>query len=111
LCSSSAPPRKIHNQAINIGANEQNYQVRDVGNAVARLVPQAKIVYTGEVGPDPRNYRVKFDKLTGLFPISASNTISRPGSKSCCRNTRSTTSVSRISKATSLCACARSRKL
>ena len=63
-----APREKIHNQAINIGANEQNYQVRDVGNAVARLVPQAKIVYTGEVGPDPRNYRVKFDKLTGLFP-------------------------------------------
>ena len=63
-----APREKIHNQSINIGANEQNYQVRDVGNAVAHLVPTAKIVYTGEVGPDPRNYRVKFDKLTTLFP-------------------------------------------
>jgi len=63
-----APREKIHNQAVNIGANEQNYQVRDVGNAVAHLVPSAKIVYTGEVGPDPRNYRVKFDKLTTLFP-------------------------------------------
>jgi nucleoside-diphosphate-sugar epimerase len=63
-----APREKIHNQSVNIGANEQNYQVRDVGNAVARLVPNAKIIYTGEVGPDPRNYRVKFDKLTTLFP-------------------------------------------
>jgi nucleoside-diphosphate-sugar epimerase len=63
-----APREKIHNQSINIGANEQNYQVRDVGNAVARLVPNAKIVYTGEVGPDPRNYRVKFNKLNTLFP-------------------------------------------
>lgn len=63
-----APREKIHNQAINIGANEQNYQVRDVGDAVQRLVPAAKIVYTGEVGPDPRNYRVKFDKLYSLFP-------------------------------------------
>jgi nucleoside-diphosphate-sugar epimerase len=63
-----APREKIHNQAINIGANEQNYQVRDVGDVVARLVPSAKIVYTGEVGPDPRNYRVKFDKLYSLFP-------------------------------------------
>jgi nucleoside-diphosphate-sugar epimerase len=63
-----APREKIHNQSVNIGANEQNYQVRDVGDAVARLVPGAKIVYTGEVGPDPRNYRVKFDKLTALFP-------------------------------------------
>ena len=63
-----APREKIHNQAINIGTNEQNYQVRDVGDAVAMLVPSAKIVYTGEVGPDPRNYRVKFDKLYTLFP-------------------------------------------
>ena len=63
-----APREKIHNQSINIGANEQNYQVRDVGDAVQRLVPAAKIVYTGEVGPDPRNYRVKFDKLYSLFP-------------------------------------------
>ena len=62
-----APREKIHNQSINIGANEQNYQVRDVGNAVQDLVPKAKIVYTGEVGPDPRNYRVKFDKLYSLF--------------------------------------------
>ena len=63
-----APREKIHNKAINIGANEQNYQVRDVGDAVQHLVPKAKIVYTGEVGPDPRNYRVKFDKLYSLFP-------------------------------------------
>jgi nucleoside-diphosphate-sugar epimerase len=63
-----APREKIHGLAVNIGANEQNYQVRDVGNAVARLVPEARIVYTGEVGPDPRNYRVKFDKLYSLFP-------------------------------------------
>jgi nucleoside-diphosphate-sugar epimerase len=58
----------IHNQAVNVGANDQNYQVRDVGDAVQHLVPKAKIVYTGEVGPDPRNYRVKFDKLYTLFP-------------------------------------------
>jgi len=64
----TAPREKIHAQAVNIGANEQNYQVRDVGDAVARLVPNAKIAYTGEVGPDPRNYRVKFDKLYTLFP-------------------------------------------
>jgi len=63
-----APRDAIHNQAVNIGANDQNYQVRDVGNAVQRVVPAAKIVYTGEVGADPRNYRVKFDKLYNLFP-------------------------------------------
>jgi len=42
--------------------------VRDVGNQVNRLMPSAKITYTGEVGADPRNYRVKFDLLYRLLP-------------------------------------------
>jgi nucleoside-diphosphate-sugar epimerase len=63
-----APKAVVHNKAINIGANTENYQVRDVGNQVQRLIPSAKIAYTGEVGADPRNYRVKFDLLYQLLP-------------------------------------------
>jgi len=48
--------------------NQENYQVRDIGDQVQRLIPTAKIVYTGEVGTDPRNYRVNFDKLFRLLP-------------------------------------------
>jgi nucleoside-diphosphate-sugar epimerase len=58
----------IHDKAINIGANDQNFQVRDVGDQVQRLVPAAKVAYTGEVGADPRNYRVRFDLLNRLLP-------------------------------------------
>jgi nucleoside-diphosphate-sugar epimerase len=63
-----APKAAVHNKAINIGANTENYQVRDVGNQVQRLIPSAKITYTGEVGADPRNYRVRFDLLYQLLP-------------------------------------------
>jgi nucleoside-diphosphate-sugar epimerase len=63
-----APRDVVHNRAINIGANAENYQVRDVGDQVQRLIPSAKIVYTGEVGADPRNYRVRFDLLNRLLP-------------------------------------------
>ena len=49
-------------------ANAENYQVRDVGDQVQRLIPAAKVVYTGEVGADPRNYRVNFDLLYRLLP-------------------------------------------
>ncbi|HLH28872.1 MAG TPA: SDR family oxidoreductase, partial [Acidimicrobiales bacterium] len=45
-----APREAIHNQAINVGGNSENYQVRDVGDQVRRLIPTAKVVYTGEVG-------------------------------------------------------------
>jgi nucleoside-diphosphate-sugar epimerase len=63
-----APRERVHNQAVNVGGNSENYQVRDVGNEVNKLVPDAKINYTGEVGADPRNYRVKFDLLGTLIP-------------------------------------------
>lgn len=63
-----APRDVIHNKTVNIGANEENHQVRDVAEEVRRLIPSARIVYTGEVGADPRNYRVKFDKLYSLLP-------------------------------------------
>jgi nucleoside-diphosphate-sugar epimerase len=63
-----APHERIHNMAINIGGNAENYQVRQIGDLVQQLVPAANIVYTGEVGADPRNYRVKFDLLNTLLP-------------------------------------------
>jgi nucleoside-diphosphate-sugar epimerase len=63
-----APKETVHNKAVNVGGNAENYQVRDVGNQVQRLIPSAKVVYTGEVGADPRNYRVRFDLLSKLLP-------------------------------------------
>ena len=63
-----APGERVHNKAINVGGNAENYQVRDVGDQVQRLIPSAKVVYTGEVGADPRNYRVNFDLLSSLLP-------------------------------------------
>jgi len=63
-----APKEVVNNKAVNIGANGENYQVRDVGDRVQQLIPSAKVVYTGEVGADPRNYRVKFDLLSQLLP-------------------------------------------
>lgn len=63
-----APRERLHNVAINIGSNEQNYQVRDVAQEVKRLVPSSTVKYTGEVGSDPRDYCVNFDRLGELLP-------------------------------------------
>jgi nucleoside-diphosphate-sugar epimerase len=64
----NAPKEKIQNKAVNVGGNAENYQVRDIGDKVKELIPSARIAYTGEVGSDPRNYRVKFDLLNELLP-------------------------------------------
>ena len=63
-----APREAIHNRIVNIGGNSENYQVKDVADKVKELMPDADIVYTGEVGEDPRNYRVKFDLLNSILP-------------------------------------------
>ena len=68
IALSKAPRERVQNRAINIGANSENYRVRDVADQVKRLMPDAQITYTGEVGADPRNYRVNFDLLYQLLP-------------------------------------------
>ena len=59
---------KINNKAINIGGNSENFQVKDVADRVKALIPSADVTFTGEVGEDPRNYRVKFDLLGEIAP-------------------------------------------
>jgi len=68
LAFAEAPREAVHNRALNVGGNGENYQVRDVADQVQRLIPGARITYTGEVGADPRNYRVRFDRLRQALP-------------------------------------------
>ncbi len=63
-----APRDAIHAKVLNVGANEENHQVRDVAAQVERLMPSARVTFTGEVGADPRNYRVRFDRLRAALP-------------------------------------------
>ncbi len=63
-----APREQVHNKAVNVGGNSENYQVKDVADQVKRLIPGADITFTGEVGADPRNYRVNFDMLGEVLP-------------------------------------------
>jgi nucleoside-diphosphate-sugar epimerase len=68
LAFAEAPKDKVHNKAVNTGGNKENYRVREVADQVKRLMPEAQIAYTGEVGADPRNYRVNFDLLGQVLP-------------------------------------------
>lgn len=68
LAFAEAPRSLVHDRAVNVGGNSQNFQVRHVAEQVSRLVPDATVAYTGEVGTDPRDYRVRFDLLTSLLP-------------------------------------------
>ena len=56
-----APREVIHNKAINIGENKENYQVHQIVDFVKKLLPNSTINYSGKVVDDPKNYRVNFD--------------------------------------------------
>jgi nucleoside-diphosphate-sugar epimerase len=63
-----APKEAIHNQAFNVGANSENYMVRDLAEIVAEVVPGCRIEYAPGASPDKRSYRVNFDKIKAGLP-------------------------------------------
>ena len=64
----AAPREVIGNQAFNVGVDSENYQIRDVAQIVQETVPNCQMEYVAQGGPDPRNYRVDFRKLTKTLP-------------------------------------------
>lgn len=63
-----APKEKIHNQAFNVGLNEENYQIKDLAEIVKSVVPDCSIEYAKDASPDKRSYQVDFSKLHNTFP-------------------------------------------
>jgi nucleoside-diphosphate-sugar epimerase len=63
-----APRELIHNQAFNVGRNEDNLRVREIADLVKAVVPGCTIRYAEGGGPDPRCYRVDCSKIARTLP-------------------------------------------
>jgi nucleoside-diphosphate-sugar epimerase len=63
-----APVEKIHNQAFNVGTNEENYQIKEIAEQVEKTVPDSHVEILNKTGPDERTYRVDFSKLKKTLP-------------------------------------------
>lgn len=48
----------IHNQAFNVGVTTENYQIREIAELVKQIVPNSKVEFAPDAGPDLRCYRV-----------------------------------------------------
>lgn len=64
----TAPRQGIHDQAINIGRNGENYQIRDVAEIVGGVVPGSVVTFAEGGEPDTRDYRVDFSKALDVLP-------------------------------------------
>jgi nucleoside-diphosphate-sugar epimerase len=58
-----APKEIISGKAYNVGLENGNYTVKDLADAVQKLVPNCNIVYTKEHLVDPRSYKVSFKRI------------------------------------------------
>jgi nucleoside-diphosphate-sugar epimerase len=63
----TADPGKVNGEVFNVGANSENYRVREIAQIVAEGFPGCT-VSSGPPSKDNRSYRVSFDKIAKLVP-------------------------------------------
>jgi nucleoside-diphosphate-sugar epimerase len=58
-----APRDVVHNEAFNVGTTTENYQIKEIAEIVQDIVPNCRVDYAPDAGPDKRCYRVNCDKI------------------------------------------------
>ena len=66
-CALEAPRPMVHNEIFNVGDSSQNYQVREIAQAIADVFTDCKLTFGDNAG-DNRSYRVSFDKINANLP-------------------------------------------
>lgn len=64
----TAPRAAIHDQAFNVGRNDENHRVSELARIVADEVPGCQIEYASGASADQRCYRVDFSKIARQLP-------------------------------------------
>ena len=57
-----SPLTAVHKQIFNVGSDEQNYTIQQIGELIQRIVPNAELINQGS-GGDRRDYRADFRKI------------------------------------------------
>ncbi|MGD1881864.1 MAG: NAD-dependent epimerase/dehydratase family protein [Paracoccaceae bacterium] len=76
------PIEKIWNEAFNVGVTDHNYQIRELAEIVAEIVPGCEVTYAADAGPDKRSYRVNCDKIQSVMPHFKPEWDARRGAQS-----------------------------
>lgn len=66
-CVLQARREQVHNEILNVGAPDANYQIREIAEVVGNVFPGCEVT-VGDRGADRRSYRVNFDKIQALLP-------------------------------------------
>jgi nucleoside-diphosphate-sugar epimerase len=68
------PEERIRGQLFNVGSDEQNFTVGQIGETIAGLIPHARVVYQ-QAAADEANYRVSFAKIREALDFTPRNSL------------------------------------
>ncbi len=68
MAALTAEEGSLHHSVFNIGTADCIYTVRDIAEISATMLPDCTIEITGEMGNDPRSYRVDFSRALNHLP-------------------------------------------
>ena len=72
-----APLEKVHAQVFNVGGDEENFQIKDIGNAIQAFDPSIPIRISNKPTPDERSYKVSFAKVKAVLNFSPRWTLQK----------------------------------
>ena len=81
IATLEAPEDAVFNQAFNVGQTAHNYRIRDIAAIVAEVVPNCRLEFAPDAGPDNRSYRVNFDKIRRALPAFKPQWDARKGAE------------------------------
>jgi hypothetical protein len=58
----------VHNQAFNVGRTGETFRIIEVAQMVADAIEASEVEIAEGAGPDPRCYRVNFEKIENSLP-------------------------------------------
>ena len=65
---------KVRGQIFNVGSNQENYRIVELGTTLQSIIPNVQIENRGDL-IDERNYSVAFDKISNLLGFKVERTI------------------------------------
>ena len=80
LCALEAPREAVAGEAFNVGADAENYRIREIAEIVAATFPGCGLT-VGEQGGDTRSYRVSFAKIRDRLPAFATAWTAERGAR------------------------------
>ncbi|HKY31259.1 MAG TPA: NAD-dependent epimerase/dehydratase family protein [Candidatus Polarisedimenticolia bacterium] len=74
VCCLQAPLESVKGQVFNVGSDDHNYSIQQIGEMAHSLVPSSRLV-SEEDSADRRNYRVSFAKIRTVLGFTCHRTV------------------------------------